>query len=290
MAARLVVVPARALALLACRHRVELGAHLGHALCRLLGRLVLHRVLGVARHGGNGLATAAEGHHLVEVVVLLGVLDHGLGVLGRDAQQLGHLGLINEDGVLVDDGVERGVLGGKALRLVRHGVLELVGGHAHGRDGLLGGEAGVVRLHGNALVEGVERALHGLGRNALLKALGELLGAQAGLGRLDVLVVDGLELLAHRLPELVKVGDARDVLGNPGVAGDVSAVPAVLGDERAHGDAHLVVGEVRNRERDLDGVVRAQRVDVVAVDEERLGLVGHVSSCGRGFVRLNRSW
>ncbi len=139
-----------------------------------------------------------------------------------ETPELGHLGLINEDGVLVDDGVERGVLGGKALRLVRHGVLELVGGHAHGRDGLLGGEAGVVRLHGNALVEGVERVLHGLGRNALLKALSELLGAQAGLGRLDVLVVEW-----HRTTSRTaclsssKLGDARDVLGNPGVAGDV---------------------------------------------------------------------
>ena len=173
---------------------------------------------------------------------------------------------------------KRRVLLGKRLGLLADGVLEVVLAHAGRGEQLRQVDAVLHGLHLEALANGIAGTLDALRGNALLHAAGELLGAQPRLRGLHVARVDLLELLAHGLLELGERVDALDVLGNPGVRGQVVIVPAALGHDAGDAVANLLVREVGDGERDLDGLVGAQRVVVVAVDEQRLGLIGHGSS------------
>lgn len=244
-----------------------LGKHLLDALLGVLRTLVLIGDLGLRREDVPHLRADGDAQEVIECVVGACVLDNLLRHGRRNLEHAGQLGLVGDDGILVCEGVKSGLLGGEFDCLVGEHGLELLRAHAHAGEDGLEGQALLLGVLLVALDEAVRRRLDELGGDALLEALGELSGAERGLGELRVRLVHVLLLDADRIAQGGKGLDALEVLGDPLVRRSVLARVAARAQCAVELGLDLALADVGDGDGDLDGVVRGEREVIVALDE-----------------------
>ena len=244
-----------------------LGEHLLDALLGVLRAFVLVGDLGLRREDVPHLRANGDAHEVIECVVGTCVLDDLLRHGRRNLEHAGQLGLVGDDGILVCEGVKRGLLGGEFDRLVGEHGLEFLRAHAHAGEDGLEGQALLLGVLLVALDEAVRCRLDELGGDALLEALGKLGGAERCLGELRVRLVHVLLLGADRIAQGGKGLDALEVLGDPLVRRDVLALVAARAQRAFELGLDLALADVGDGDGDLDGVVRGEREVIVALDE-----------------------